>query len=192
MSVLTDRHIGAQQFSTLANKLKGTLDTSIWTSFGSSQYYAANLCICLFISKGILCHYAPKIHKVYANTKASLKSIHPYLEWNFHNSIFVATTFNLGPTTITLDYTDNGNFTSGMCCITVVGNFNPVLRGHLILFNLGLIIQFLLDATKLIPLPSSSMETSLFLHWRKNCLLLNILQEVSLDWLRMDAAQKGF
>jgi hypothetical protein len=29
MSVLTDRHIGAQQFSTLANKLKGTLDTSI-------------------------------------------------------------------------------------------------------------------------------------------------------------------
>ncbi|KAG2030705.1 hypothetical protein BDR03DRAFT_877726 [Suillus americanus] len=99
----------------------------------------------------ILCHYAPKVHKVYANTKSSLKSMHPHLTWNFHNSVFAATTFNLGPTTVTFDHTDNGNFASGMCSIAALGNFDPTTGGHLVLFDLRLIIQFPPGATILIP-----------------------------------------
>ncbi|KAG1837451.1 hypothetical protein DFJ58DRAFT_718875 [Suillus subalutaceus] len=99
----------------------------------------------------ILCHYAPKVHKVYSNAKSSLKDMHPHLEWNFHNSVFAATTFNLGPSTVTFDHTDNANFASGMCSITALGNFNPTNGGHLILFDLGLIIQFPPGATILIP-----------------------------------------
>jgi hypothetical protein len=77
--------------------------------------------------------------------------MHPHLVWNFHNSVFAATTFNLGPATITFDHTDNGNFAIGMCSITALGNFNPVTGGHLVLFDLGLVIQFPPGATILIP-----------------------------------------
>jgi hypothetical protein len=109
------------------------------------------VCVHVLILKGILCHYAPKVHKLYANTKASLKDMHPHLVWNFHNSVFAATTFNLGPATVTFDHTDNGNFASGMCSITALGDFNPTNGGHLVLFDLGLIIQFPPGATILIP-----------------------------------------
>ncbi|KAG2737102.1 hypothetical protein P692DRAFT_201733700, partial [Suillus brevipes Sb2] len=99
----------------------------------------------------ILCHYAPKVHKLYANTKASLKGMNPQLVWNFHNSVFAAATFNLGPATVTFDHTDNGNFACGMCSITALGDFNPTNGGHLVLFDLGLVIQFPPGSTILIP-----------------------------------------
>ncbi|KAG1721317.1 uncharacterized protein EDB91DRAFT_1088492 [Suillus paluster] len=53
---------------------------------------------------------------------------------------FGNTTFNFGPTTVTLDHTDNQNFASGMCSITA-----------LVLFDLGLIVQFPPGSTILIP-----------------------------------------
>ncbi|KAG2127459.1 uncharacterized protein EDB93DRAFT_1096547 [Suillus bovinus] len=117
----------------------------------------------------ILCHYAPKVHRVYTDTKASLKSMHAHLTWNFRNSVFAAATFNLGPATVTFDHTDNVNFASGMCSITALGNFDPITGGHLVLFDLGLIIQFPPGATILIPsailrhgnIPISSLEKRL-------------------------------
>jgi hypothetical protein len=119
--------------------------------FGSSECQASGVCVCVLILKGILCHYAPKVHKLYANTKASLKGMNPQLVWNFHNSVFAAATFNLGPATVTFDHTDNGNFACGMCSITALGDFNPTNGGHLVLFDLGLVIQFPPGSTILIP-----------------------------------------
>jgi hypothetical protein len=73
------------------------------------------------------------------------------LQWNFQKSIFPAATFNFGPQTVTYEHTDSGNFASGMCGITALGEYNPVTGGHLILFDLGLIIQFPPGSTILIP-----------------------------------------
>ncbi|KAG1721304.1 uncharacterized protein EDB91DRAFT_1064451, partial [Suillus paluster] len=67
------------------------------------------------------------------------------------NSVFPAATFNLGPTVVTLNHTDNLNFASGMCSITALGNYDPTKSGHLILSDLGLIVQFPPGSTIIIP-----------------------------------------
>ncbi|KAG1740738.1 uncharacterized protein EDB91DRAFT_1052935, partial [Suillus paluster] len=84
----------------------------------------------------------PKVYQLYANTRRLLLEQHPQLAWNFQNSVFSAATFNFGPTMVTLDHTDNQNFPSGMCSITALGNYDPANGGHLVLFDLGLIVQF--------------------------------------------------
>ncbi|KAF8959185.1 hypothetical protein BDZ97DRAFT_1761672 [Flammula alnicola] len=62
-----------------------------------------------------------------------------------------ACTFNLGPGTITVDHTDYNNVAYGLCAITALGNFDPTLGGHMVLFDLGLVIEFPPGATILIP-----------------------------------------
>ncbi|KAG1886449.1 hypothetical protein F4604DRAFT_1917243 [Suillus subluteus] len=99
----------------------------------------------------ILHHYSPKVHQLYVNARTSLLEKHPSLKWNFRNSAFAAATFNFGPATVTYGHTDNGNFASGMCSITALGNYDPTQGGHLVLFDLGLVIEFPPGSTILIP-----------------------------------------
>lgn len=91
------------------------------------------------------------MHELYANTKTLLVEKQPSLKWNFRNSVFAAATFNFGPETVTYGHTDNGNFASGMCCITALGSYDPNKGGHLILFDLGIVIEFPPGSTILIP-----------------------------------------
>lgn len=91
------------------------------------------------------------MHELYANTKTALVDKHPKLKWNFRNSVFAAATFNFGPATVTYGHTDNGNFATGMCSITALGNYDPTKGGHLVLFDLGLVIEFPPGSTILIP-----------------------------------------
>lgn len=60
-------------------------------------------------------------------------------------------TFNLGPKTVILDHTDKGNTAYGLSAITALGQYDPKLGGHLILFNLNLVISFPPGSTILIP-----------------------------------------
>ena len=60
-------------------------------------------------------------------------------------------TFNLGPSTATVEHTDAGNVAYGWCAITALGNYNPEKEGHLILYDLKLIITFPPGSTVLIP-----------------------------------------
>ncbi|TFK70510.1 hypothetical protein BDN72DRAFT_766374, partial [Pluteus cervinus] len=97
--------------------------------------------------------YAPKMSTYYNTTLKSLFQ-HPdfrHLSSNFHNSIFPATMFNLGPKCITHEHTDPGNVAFGLCAITALGNFNPKTSGLLILYDLKLLIQFPPASTILIP-----------------------------------------
>jgi hypothetical protein len=91
------------------------------------------------------------VYQLYANTKTSLVEKQPNLKWNFRNSVFAAATFNLGPAAVTYGHTDNGNFASGMCSITALGDYDPTQGGHLVLFDLGLVIEFPPGSTILIP-----------------------------------------
>ena len=65
--------------------------------------------------------------------------------------IFPCRTFNVDTQSISWPHTDQGNLAQGWCSITPLGNFNPVTGGHLVLWSLGLVIEFPPGCTALIP-----------------------------------------
>ncbi|KAG6819392.1 hypothetical protein H0H93_012239 [Arthromyces matolae] len=95
--------------------------------------------------------YAPRVHEYYRSNMQSLLDHNPHLHHNFPRSTFAACTFNLGPRTTTLPHVDRSNLAWGWCAITALGNFNADLGGHLVLWDLGLVIRFPAGATILIP-----------------------------------------
>ncbi|KDR72064.1 hypothetical protein GALMADRAFT_41409, partial [Galerina marginata CBS 339.88] len=96
--------------------------------------------------------YFPKIYQDYTYHLGRLYAHMPTLRPNFPNiSIFPACTFNLGPHTSTFDHTDAANVPYGICAITALGRFNPQLGGHLVLFDLKLVVEFPPGSTVLIP-----------------------------------------
>ncbi|KAJ7765191.1 hypothetical protein B0H16DRAFT_1454371 [Mycena metata] len=66
-------------------------------------------------------------------------------------SVFATATYNFGPVTVTLPHIDFGNLAWGWCAITAPGNFNPDRGGHLVLWDLKLIIRFPPGSTSLLP-----------------------------------------
>lgn len=101
--------------------------------------------------QGAFAFYAPKLYRCYSDNLEKLFKRETYLRPNHTGSIFPAATFNLGPNTVTLDHTDPGNVAYGWCALTALGKFNAKTGGHLILFDLGLVIQFPPGSTILIP-----------------------------------------
>lgn len=79
----------------------------------------------------------------------------PSLYKPFHNVVFPMLTFNLGPRTVTFPHRDHLNYAPGWCAITSMGDYDPEKGGHLVLWDLGLIIEFPPGSTILIP--SSTM-----------------------------------
>lgn len=91
------------------------------------------------------------MYEHYAQTFKSLYNHHPGLQHNFSNSIFPAATFNLGPDTVALGHLDSGNLPFGMCALTSLGPYDPKKGGHLVLFNLKIVVEFPPGSTILIP-----------------------------------------
>ncbi len=54
---------------------------------------------------------------------------------------FAATTVNMGPHTTTPPHTDPANLAHGWCTDTALGDYDPDKGGHLVLWNLGLVIR---------------------------------------------------
>ncbi|KAF8065142.1 hypothetical protein FPV67DRAFT_1419025, partial [Lyophyllum atratum] len=73
------------------------------------------------------------------------------LRVNFGTSVYPAATFNIGPTTVSLLHTDGQNSKHNFCALTVAGSFDSKLGGHLILYDLGIVIEFPRGSTILIP-----------------------------------------
>ncbi|KAF7975687.1 hypothetical protein HWV62_8797 [Athelia sp. TMB] len=69
----------------------------------------------------------------------------------FRRTVFAASTLNLGPRTVSLDHTDHQNLAFGMCAVTALGSFDHKRGGHLILWDLKLVIEFPPGSTVLIP-----------------------------------------
>jgi hypothetical protein len=70
---------------------------------------------------------------------------------------FPCRSFNLGEQVATFPHLDEKNLAQGWCSITALGEFNPDLGGHLVLWDFGLVIRFPPGSTILIP-------SALFLH----------------------------
>ncbi|KAJ7042743.1 hypothetical protein C8F04DRAFT_1175856 [Mycena alexandri] len=96
----------------------------------------------------------PAVHSLYVLTLDALThTYNPALRRNFSRrlSAFAAATLNFGPATVTLPHIDALNLAWGWCTITALGFFNPDVGGHLVLWDLRLIIRFPPGSTILIP-----------------------------------------
>ncbi|KAJ7216211.1 hypothetical protein C8J57DRAFT_1096170, partial [Mycena rebaudengoi] len=102
---------------------------------------------------GIFQSFAPDLHAFYLSQMRILHRAAPYLRRIFPESLsaFAAYTFNFGPNAVTFPHVDAANLVWGWCCVTAFGDFNADLRGHLILWDLKLIIRFPAGSTIMIP-----------------------------------------
>jgi hypothetical protein len=103
------------------------------------------------VNLGALAAFAPKLYQYLAQILKALFGKYPHLEHIFANSIFPAASFNCGPRTISLDHTDYGNLSHGLCALTALGAYDHTCGSHLILFGLKLAIQFPIGSMVLIP-----------------------------------------
>ena len=95
--------------------------------------------------------FAPKLYQHYDVTMQAIHGHYPDIKQNFSNSIYPATTFNLGPKVACFDHVDRANLFNGICAITGLGTYNPKTGGHIVLWDLKMIIEFPPGSTILIP-----------------------------------------
>lgn len=92
--------------------------------------------------------------KVKADMMKSLRAIfqkHRDLRRPFLNSMYPACCVNFGPQTLCYDHRDFSNAPGVPCAITSMGNFDPMKGGHLVLYDLKVIIEFPPGSTVLLP-----------------------------------------
>jgi len=65
--------------------------------------------------------------------------------------VFPCRTFNLAKQSASVPHTDHNNLAQGWCSITALGDFSPTLGGHLVLWDLGVVVEFPPNSTILIP-----------------------------------------
>lgn len=68
-----------------------------------------------------------------------------------HIGVYPCRSFNLGKQTVSYPHTDTLNLAQSWCTISPVGNFNSKEGGQLVLWNLGLVVDFPAGSTILIP-----------------------------------------
>ncbi len=86
--------------------------------------------------------WAPKTFSYYTRHLHDLLLHDASLVLNWVNNIFAAATFNFGPRTLCFRHTDSGNLPFSWCAITALGRFDTCWDGHLVLWDLKLIIDF--------------------------------------------------
>jgi hypothetical protein len=69
----------------------------------------------------------------------------------FEGSPFGTITFNFGPKACTIPHKDYKNLSWGWCSITTLGDYDPRKGGHLVLWGLGIAIEFPPHSTIFIP-----------------------------------------
>ncbi|KAF8057954.1 hypothetical protein FPV67DRAFT_1676639 [Lyophyllum atratum] len=100
---------------------------------------------------GVFATWAPKLYAEYAHCMDEVCANDPALKRNWRRSVFAAAVFNLGPQTVCYRHKDFANLPYGWCAVTALGNFNPTLGGHIVLWDLGLMIEFPAGSTILLP-----------------------------------------
>lgn len=95
--------------------------------------------------------WAPDLHAYYSKTIDALHSGDPTLKRIFPSSVFSAVTYNMGPQTVCSPHIDPGNLAFGLCSVTPQGTFDHTQGGHLILWDLHLVIEFPAGSTILLP-----------------------------------------
>lgn len=95
--------------------------------------------------------YAPRLYAYYGQTLNALLESDRRLKPNFDKNVFGAAMFNLGPKVFTFPHKDHQNLAWGWCSVTAMGDFDPREGGHLVLWDLGVMIEFPSGSTILLP-----------------------------------------
>lgn len=95
--------------------------------------------------------FAHKPYIQYKETAVALQARHPHLQPTSPNAVFAATTINMGTQSFLPLHVNAGNSPGGWCVATSFGPFNPDKGGHLVLWNMKLIIRFLPGSSILFP-----------------------------------------
>ncbi|KAG8214224.1 hypothetical protein J3R82DRAFT_11021 [Butyriboletus roseoflavus] len=103
------------------------------------------------MEKDVFAIYAPKLYKEYTDHLDPLFESYPHLRKPFQNSIFPTCTFNCGSRVVAVEHVNSTNVLFGFCAIFACGSYDPRKGGHLILFDLGLVIEFPPGSTILVP-----------------------------------------
>ncbi|KAJ7621788.1 hypothetical protein DFH06DRAFT_991468 [Mycena polygramma] len=102
--------------------------------------------------------WAPRLYAHYRSCDAKLRRAHPDLRRPFAHSVFFCSAFNFGPNVWTFKHRDVLNLAFGWCAVQALGCFDPRKGGHLVLWDLKLVIEF--PAGALILLPSATIAHS--------------------------------
>ncbi|KAJ7681383.1 hypothetical protein B0H17DRAFT_1138539 [Mycena rosella] len=102
--------------------------------------------------------WAPRLYKYYHEHDTALRKHLPHLPRNFAGSVFSCAAFNFGPSVWTFRHRDVLNVPFGWCAIQAAGNFDATQGGHLVLWDLKMVIEFPHGA--LILLPSATIAHS--------------------------------
>ncbi|KAL0563923.1 hypothetical protein V5O48_018137, partial [Marasmius crinis-equi] len=95
--------------------------------------------------------WAPLLFLYYATTMGSLFQHYPHLELPFDNAIWASFAVNFGPRTVCLPHRDSKNLAYGWCAITALGDYNWRKGGHLVLWDLKVVIEFPPGSTIYVP-----------------------------------------
>ncbi|KAJ6549601.1 hypothetical protein DFH09DRAFT_1320076 [Mycena vulgaris] len=95
--------------------------------------------------------WAPLLFTFYQANMALLAGWKRSMRWNFPSRIFASCVFNFGPRAITAPHVDYANLAWGWCSVTALGDFDPDFGGHLILWDLRIVVRFPPGSTVLIP-----------------------------------------
>ncbi|KAJ8083539.1 hypothetical protein PM082_009413 [Marasmius tenuissimus] len=101
--------------------------------------------------------YHPKLERLYSNVKQMIRVDNPSLADPLPGCCFSACNLNLGRA-VTLRHTDFLNLLFGQCAVLALGEFDYRKGGHLVLWDLGLVIEF--PPGSMILLPSALVEHS--------------------------------
>ncbi|KAI0039459.1 hypothetical protein FA95DRAFT_1504150 [Auriscalpium vulgare] len=94
---------------------------------------------------------APRLFAQLDQVVEEVRARDPFLEKPFARSVFPMATFNFGPQALTVPHRDSKNVPYGWCAVTALGDYDYKKGGHLILWELKLIIEFPPGSTILIP-----------------------------------------
>ncbi|KAI0689280.1 hypothetical protein C8T65DRAFT_588782, partial [Cerioporus squamosus] len=97
--------------------------------------------IALFMDRCFMTYQRP-MYKYYEENMGRLRRADPSLRANWEPCVFAAATFNLGPRSVARIHTDDKNFAPGWCGIMALGNFDYRKGGHMVLWDLKLVIEF--------------------------------------------------
>ena len=97
----------------------------------------------IYIFSAIYVLWHPQAYQYYKTNLDKLREMHPYLPSHlFPKSILPSAAFNLGNRVVTKKHVDSQNCPFGWCTITALGDFDASKGGHIILWDLGIIVEF--------------------------------------------------
>lgn len=95
--------------------------------------------------------FSPKLHLYYRETLQTLQTCYPDFDPPFPEApVFGMASCNFRKAA-TYPHRDYGNLAWGWCSITALGDFDPDMGGHLVLWESSLVVRFPPGSTILIP-----------------------------------------